>query len=147
MELTAGLATLLTMPAKLGMLANELTMLSKLAAPEVAAGTGVVVEAEFNIAPAGSATVLAAPAKLGVWVAMLLAMVSMEGGAEGAGAGGAEPPMEVANPANDGMLVAMMSVTTARVGKTPRPDPPRGGRGGASSSEVEDTETSSTNVT
>lgn len=47
------------------------------------------------------------------------------GGAEGAGAGavGALPPMEVANPAKDGMLVAMMSVTLARVGK---PGPPTG---------------------
>lgn len=144
MELTAGLVTLLKMPAKLGMLANELTMLSKLAALELAAGTGVVVEVKFNIAAAGLATVLAAPAKLGMWVAMLLAVLSMEGGAEGVGAWVAEPPMEVANPANDGMLVAMMSVTPARVGKmTPRPDPLRGG---APSSEEEDTVTSSPDV-
>lgn len=66
MELTAGLATLLTMPAKQGMLANELTMLSKLAAPVLAAGAGVVVEADFNVAAAGLATVLAAPARLGM---------------------------------------------------------------------------------
>lgn len=45
------------------------------------------------------------------------------GGAEGAGAGavGMLPPMEVANPAKDGMLVPMTSVTLARVGK---PGPP-----------------------
>lgn len=36
---------------------------------------------------------------------------------------GALPPMEVANPAKDGMLVAMMSVTLARDGK---PGPPTG---------------------
>lgn len=66
MELTAGLATLLTRPAKLGMLANELTMLSKLTAPVLLAGTGVLVEVEFNVAVAGLATVLAAPAKLGM---------------------------------------------------------------------------------
>lgn len=66
MELTAGLATLLTMPAKLGMLANELTILSNLAAPVLAAGTGVVLEAEFNVAAAGLATVVVAPAKLGM---------------------------------------------------------------------------------
>lgn len=52
-ELTAGLATLLTMPAKLGMLANELKMLSKLAAPVPEAGVSVVVEAEINSAAAG----------------------------------------------------------------------------------------------
>lgn len=63
MELTAGL---LTMPDKLGIFANELRMLSKLAAPLLAAGTGVVLEAEFKLAAAGLATVLAAPAKLGM---------------------------------------------------------------------------------
>lgn len=67
---------------------------------------------------------------------MLLAMLSIDGGAEGAvraGAVGAEPPMEVANPAKDGMLVAMRSVTPARVGKTgSRSDPPERGKGGAS---------------
>lgn len=61
MELTAGLATLLTMPDKLGILAKELKILSKLAAPLLAAGTG-----EFKLAAAGLATVLAAPAKLGM---------------------------------------------------------------------------------
>lgn len=66
MGLTAGLATLLTRPAKPGMLANELTMLSKLTAPVLLAGTGVLVEVEFNEAVAGLATVPAAPAKLGM---------------------------------------------------------------------------------
>ncbi len=67
MELMAGLATLLTMPAKLGMLANELTMLSKLAAPVLAAGTGAVVEAGVSGAVAvGLARALEAPAKLGM---------------------------------------------------------------------------------
>lgn len=131
MELTAGLATLLTMPAKLGMLANELTMLSKLAVPVLAVGTGVVLEVGFNVAAAGLATTLAAPAKVGMWAPMLLTRLSIEGGAWGSGAvgavgaEGAEPPMEVANPANDGMLLAIMSVMPARVGKTAsRSDPP-----------------------
>lgn len=67
MELTAGLATLPTMPDKLGILAKELKILSRLVAPVLAAGTGVVLEADFNIAAAaGLATVLAAPAKLGM---------------------------------------------------------------------------------
>lgn len=73
-------------------------------------------------------------------------MLSIEGGAEGAegaGAVGAEPPMEVANPANDGMFVPMMSVTPARVGKT---TPPRGGGGGASSPAEEDTVMSSSDI-
>lgn len=60
MELTEGLATLLAMPAKLGMLAKELTMLSKLATPDLVTDTGV--EAEFN----GLATVPAGSAKLGM---------------------------------------------------------------------------------
>lgn len=51
-----------------------------------------------------------------MWAAMLLAMLSMEGGAKGAEGMGAEPQIEVANPANDGILVAMRSVTLARVG-------------------------------
>lgn len=143
-ELTAGLATLLTIPAKIGMLANELTMLSKLAVAVLAAGTGEVEEAEFNVAAAGLATVSAAPAKLGIWAEMLLAMLLMEGGAERGGEGvgplmGAGPLMEAATSARDGMLIAMMSVTPARDGKTP----PRGGRGRASSPKEEDTVTSS----
>lgn len=55
--LAAGLVTPPTMPAKLGMLANELTMLSKVRAAVLAAAS--CVDAEF-------ATVLAAPAKLGI---------------------------------------------------------------------------------
>lgn len=54
--------------------------------------------------------------------AILEAMLSSEGGAEGGGRTeelDAEPPMEVASPANDGMLLAMMSVMPARVGKAP----------------------------
>lgn len=54
--------------------------------------------------------------------AILEAMLSSEGGAEGGGKAeelGAEPPMEVASPAKDGMLLAMMSVIPAREGKTP----------------------------
>lgn len=129
MEPTAGLATPLTRPDKLGILAKELKMLSKLAAPLLAAGTGVVLEAELILA-AGLATVL-------------LAMLSIAGGAEeaeGTGAVGAEPPMEVANPANDGMLVAMMSVTPASVGK------PLAAGGGASSPEEAGTVMSSSDM-
>ncbi len=74
---------------------------------------------------------------------MLLAMLSIEGGAEGAGGAGAVgvvPPIETANPASDGMLVAMMSVTPARVGKMPsRSEPSRRGKGGATSPEEEET--------
>lgn len=44
-------------------------------------------------------------------------MGGAEGARAGAGAVGALPPMEVTNPAKDGMLVAMMSVTLARIGK------------------------------
>lgn len=146
--LAAGLVTLPTMPAKLGMLANELTMLSKLRAPVLAAVSSVGPEAEFNVTASGFATVLAAPAKIGIRSAMLLAILSIEGGAEGAegvGAAWAEPPTELANPASDGMLAAMMSVTPARVGKkTPRSDPPTAG-GGASSPE-EDTVMSSSDI-
>lgn len=69
-------------------------------------------------------------------------MLSIEGGVEeveGTGAVGAEPPIEVANPANDGMLVAMMSVTPASVGKPlARSDTLKAG-GGASSPEEVDT--------
>lgn len=66
MELTVGLATPLTIPAKLGMLASEQIMLSKLAAPVLGAGTGMVAEAEFTVAAGGLATVLVAPARLGI---------------------------------------------------------------------------------
>lgn len=64
-ELTAGLATPLTIPAKLGMLASEQRMLSKLEALVLAAGTGVVTEA-FTVAAGGLATLLAASARLGM---------------------------------------------------------------------------------
>lgn len=84
-----------TFPDRLGMLANELTMLSKLGAP----GAGVEED--------GLATVLTAPAKLG----MVLAITSKAAGAEGA-----DPAMAVATPANDGMFEAMMLATPARVG-------------------------------
>lgn len=60
---------------------------------------------------------------------MLLAMLSIGGGAggtKGTGKTDAEPLMELATPANDGMLVAMISVMPARVRETS----PRG-RGGA----------------
>lgn len=116
------------------MFANELTMLSKLAALVLAAGTGVEEEAGFDVAVAGFAMALAVPAKLGMWAEMLLAMLFMEGGAEGAG--GAEPPMAAATPANEGMFAAMKSVTPARVGKTTPRSKPEGGRRGTSS-EVE----------
>lgn len=126
----AGLATSLTLAAKLGMLAKDLIRLSKLAASDLAACAGVVEEAE---SVTGLATVL--PAKLGMCVVMLLAILSMEGGGAGADAGWVEPPIEEVSPANNGMLVAMISVTPARVGKTaPWPNPLTGGRGGASSS-------------
>lgn len=71
---------------------------------------------------------------------MLFAILDIEGGAEGpggAGTAGVEPPIEAANPASAGMLVVMMSVTLARVGKAlPWSDLLRGGRGGASSPEL-----------
>lgn len=60
-----GSAKLLTRPAKLGMLAIELKMLSNLTASVLAAGTGVMVEV-FGVALAGLATLLAAPARLGM---------------------------------------------------------------------------------
>lgn len=60
---------------------------------------------------------------------MLSATLSMGDGAEGTegpGIAEAEPLMELANPASDGMLVAMISVMPARVMElSPR------GRGGA----------------
>lgn len=67
MEL-GGFVKLLTMPAKLGMLANELTILSKLTKSVFAEVTfaftlcAVVLEATV----AGCATSLAAPARLGI---------------------------------------------------------------------------------
>lgn len=66
---------------------------------------------------------------------MLLTMLSIGGGAEGAkgmGTAEAEPLMELANPANDGMLVAMISVMPARV----RERSLRGGGGAFSPAEV-----------
>lgn len=98
-------------------------MLSSLIASVFAADAGVVVKVLFGFALAGLATSLAAPARLGMRAEILLATLSTEGGAEGSGPGavGAFPPMEVANPAKDEMLVAMTSVTLARVGK---PGPP-----------------------
>lgn len=92
----------------------------------LAAAPGVLVGAERFETASGLATVLTAPAKLGMLLEMLVEMVSMVGGAEGALVGaGLEPPMELASPANDGMLLAMMSVIPARVGKTtPLVDPP-----------------------
>lgn len=61
-----GSAKLLTRPAKLGMLAIELIMLSSLTASVLAAGAGVVVEVLFGVALAGLTTSLAAPARLGM---------------------------------------------------------------------------------
>lgn len=63
-------------------------------------------------------------------------MLSTKGGAEGGGRAeelGAEPLMEVASPANEGMLLAMMSVIPASVGKTTPWSDPAGAGGGASS--------------
>lgn len=81
---------------------------------------------------------------------MLLAMLSTEGGveeAEGTGAVGAEPPIDVANPANDGMLVAMVSVTLASVGKPlARCDTLKAGGGGGASPEEADTVMSSSDM-
>lgn len=111
LELTVGLGTLVPILAKMGLLADELRMLSKL-----------MLEGRFSAAEVGFRTVLAAPAKLGMCTAMLVAMLSREGAAEGAGeAGGTggmsvEPLMEAAASAKEGMLVAMMSETPARVG-------------------------------
>lgn len=86
-ELTPVLAIPLTIPAKLGIVLSELTMLSKLPALVLVADVGV--EAELNGA-------FAVPAKLGMLAVILLVMLSMDGGAEGAdgaAGGGAEPPM------------------------------------------------------
>lgn len=94
--LTPVLAIPLTIPAKLGMLVSELTMLSKLTALVLVADvSGVGVEVELNGAP-GLVTVFAVPAKPGMLAAILLVMLSMDGGAEGAGGAageGAEPPI------------------------------------------------------
>lgn len=117
-ELT-GLARLLTILAKLGILTRELKMLSKLAPPTLAADSDLKLEAGLSVA-----------------------VLSIEGGAEGAdktwGAGRvwAEPVIEETTPATDGMLVVMLSETSASVGKTiSQSVPPRGRRGGASSFE------------
>lgn len=59
-----GLAKLLTMPAKLGMLAKELTIFSKPTMSVFAVVTAVVTQ--FVVALAGFATSLAAPARLGM---------------------------------------------------------------------------------
>lgn len=98
---------MLAKPVRMGTLASELTIVSRLTELALAV-------AELALNP----------------------VLFANGRAEGGGrveAGGAEPPMEVANPASEGMLLAMMSVRPARVGKTaPRSDPARDG-GGASS--------------
>lgn len=116
-ELTVGSGTLLTKPVKLGTLASELTIFSRL--------TELVLAV--------------VPSEQGLLVALLNPVLFVNGGAEGGGrveAGGAETPMEVANPANEGMLLAMMSVMPASVGKTaPWSDPARDG-GRASSPSV-----------
>lgn len=133
-ELAAGLAILLIMPVKLGTLASELTIASRLTALAGASGTAGAVGAGGAVAEL--ATALAVPAKLGMLAAMLLAMLSIKGGAEGDGRAeevGAAPPMEVARPANEGMLLAMMSVMPARVGKPTSRSGPAGAGGGASS--------------
>lgn len=119
-ELAAGLAILLLKPVKLGTLAIESKIVSRLT--EFAWASGTADGAEAGGAVAELATWLAVPSKLGMLAAILEAMLSSEGGAEGGGRAeelGAEPPMEVASPANDGMLLAMMSVMPARVGKAP----------------------------
>lgn len=120
-ELTVASVTLLIKPVKLGKLASELTIFSRLTEFALASGTGVAVEAGCGVGAAE------------------LSMLFINGGAVGGGRveeGGAEPPMEEANPANEGMLLAMMSVMPARVGKTaPWSEPARAG-GGASSPSV-----------
>lgn len=121
-ELTAGPGTLLTKPVKLGTLASELTIFSRLT--------------ELVLAVAELATVAS---EQGLLAALLNPVLFVNGGAEGGGrveAGVADPPMEVANPANEGMLLAMMSVMPARVGKTAPWSDPAGDGGGASSPSV-----------
>lgn len=120
MELTVGSVTLLMKPVKLGKLASELTIFSRLTELALASGTVVAVETDCGVGAAE------------------LAMLFINGGAVGGGRVeevGAEPPMEEANPANEGMLLAMMSVMPARVGKAaPWSEP--GAGGGASSPSV-----------
>lgn len=143
-----GLAMSATTPVKLGTLAREFIIFSRLTWLALASGSGVAGEVDFDVAAAELATAFAVPSKLGMLAAMLSAMLSTKGGAEGggtAGALGAEPPMEVANPANEGMLLAMMSVIPARVGKTtPWSDP--GGAGGGASSPLEGTNTAASSA-
>lgn len=104
-------------------------MLSKLEGSEMGA-SGVE---GAGLKGAGVATALAASAKPGMVVEMLLARLSMEGGAVGAGcAEWAELLMPAATPARDGMLVAMMSVIPLSVGKLTCVDPSGEERGGAS---------------
>lgn len=92
----------------------------------------------------GLTTALAASAKPGMVIEMLLARLSMEGGAVGSGcAEWAELLMPAATPARDGMLVAMMSVIPLRVGASICVDPSGEERGGASLSEGEETVMSS----
>lgn len=120
-ELTVGSVTLLIKPVKLGKLASELTIFSRLTELALASDTGVAVEAECGVGAAE------------------LAMPFINGEAVGGGRVedvGAEPPMEEANPANEGMLLAMMSVMPARVGKTAPWSEPAGAGGGASSPSV-----------
>lgn len=117
-ELTVGSVTLLIKPVILGKLASELTIFSRLTELALASGTVVAVDADCCVGAAE------------------LAMLFINGGTVGGGRVeevGAEPPMEEANPANEGMLLAMMSVMPDRVGKTaPWSEPARAG-GGASS--------------
>lgn len=63
-ELATGLAILLITPVKLGTLASELTIVSRLTEFASASGTADAVGAEL-------ATALAVPSKLGMLVAML----------------------------------------------------------------------------
>lgn len=106
------------------LIANELAMLSKLAALGLAVAVVGGGTAGLNVGTAGLATLLAAQAKLGMLEAMLLAMLSMDGGAGGAEEAG--PTIDEATPANDGMLAEMMPAMPVSVG-----------RGGGASSERE----------
>lgn len=133
-ELTGGLAILQIMSVKLGTLASELTIVSRLTEFASVSGSAGAVEADGAVAE--SATALAVPSKLGMWAAILWARLSTKGGVEGRGRAeelGAEPLMEVASPASDGMLLAMMSVMPARVGKTTSWSDPAWAGGGAPS--------------
>lgn len=130
-ELTAGLP--IFMPVKLGTLASELTIVSRVTEFACASGTADAVEADGAVADV--VTALAVPSKLGMLAAILEATL-VKDGADGGGRVeelGAEPPMAVASPANEGMLLAMMSVMPARVGKAGPWSDPAGAGGGASS--------------